>query len=94
VHAQVVRRRTAATSRPQGYGAARPPREEEPDEDQHDEDVPAVRPDHPQPAVLDATPFQAAVNSIRLYPFVAIVEKNERPFVEMIAPKRGTEWLK
>ena len=38
------------------------------------------------------TPFQTAIGSIHLYPYVTVIEKNDRPLVELAAPKRGTEW--
>jgi hypothetical protein len=42
--------------------------------------------------VSSCTPFQCAVNSIHLYPFVAVIERNAAPVAELRAPKRGTEW--
>jgi hypothetical protein len=36
--------------------------------------------------------FQAAINSIHLYPFVAVIEKCDRPVHEFVAPKHGTQW--
>jgi SAM-dependent methyltransferase len=39
-----------------------------------------------------ATPIQAAIASIHLYPFVTVVERNDKPVTEFIAPKRGTVW--
>ena len=38
------------------------------------------------------TPFQAAIHSVHLYPYVAVIEKNDRWLAELVAPKRGTEW--
>ena len=37
--------------------------------------------------------FQAAISSIHLYPFVAVIEKRERSLGRLIAPKHGTQWL-
>ena len=37
-------------------------------------------------------PFQARINSIHLYPFVAVIEKNDASVAEFVAPKRGTIW--
>jgi hypothetical protein len=37
-------------------------------------------------------PFQAAVNSIHLYPFVTVIERNTVPLTALRAPKRGTQW--
>lgn len=42
--------------------------------------------------VCKATAFQSAVQSIHLYPFVTVVERNVSPVIELIAPKRGTQW--
>ena len=36
--------------------------------------------------------FQAAISSIHLYPFVAVIEKRERKLSQFIAPKHGTQW--
>lgn len=38
------------------------------------------------------TPFQAAVHSIHLYPFVTVIEKTINSVNELTAPKHGTEW--
>lgn len=38
------------------------------------------------------TPFQSAVGSIHLYPFVTVLEKNAVPVTELRAPKHGTQW--
>ena len=40
-----------------------------------------------------ASDFQAAISSIHLYPFVAVIEKRERSLGRLIAPKHGTQWL-
>jgi len=42
--------------------------------------------------VKATTPFQASVGSIHLYPYVAVMELNDAPVAEFVAPKRGTEW--
>jgi len=42
--------------------------------------------------VKKPTLFQKEVKSISFYPYVCVVEKNERDIDEFIAPKRGTEW--
>jgi hypothetical protein len=39
-----------------------------------------------------ATPFQRAIRSIHLYPFVCVIEKALNQPDEFIAPKHGTEW--
>jgi SAM-dependent methyltransferase len=36
--------------------------------------------------------FQAAISSIHLYPFVAVIEKRERSLGRLICPKHGTQW--
>jgi hypothetical protein len=38
------------------------------------------------------TPFQSAVGSIHLYPFVAVLERNTVPVTELRASKHGTQW--
>jgi|SRR5579862_6050009 len=42
--------------------------------------------------VVVSTPFQSAVGSIHLYPFVTVLERNAVPVAELRAPKRGTQW--
>ena len=42
--------------------------------------------------VKATTPSQAEINSIHIYPYVTVFEKNVTPVKELIAPKRGTEW--
>ena len=37
-------------------------------------------------------PFQAAINSIHLYPFMAVLEKNGVAVSELVAPRHGTQW--
>jgi SAM-dependent methyltransferase len=36
--------------------------------------------------------FQSAVDSIHIYPFVAIIEKRSSPLAELVSPKHGTQW--
>lgn len=38
------------------------------------------------------TGFQSDIHSVHLYPYVAVIEKNECPRKELIAPRHGTEW--
>lgn len=38
------------------------------------------------------TPFQSAVGSIHLYPFVTVLERNSFEVAELRAPKHGTQW--
>jgi hypothetical protein len=40
-----------------------------------------------------STPFQSAIKSIHLYPFVAVIEKAEHPTDRFTAPKQGSEWV-
>ncbi len=39
-----------------------------------------------------AQAFQSAVNSVHLYPFAAVIERNEVAVDRLKAPKQGTEW--
>jgi 23S rRNA U2552 (ribose-2'-O)-methylase RlmE/FtsJ len=39
-----------------------------------------------------ATDLQSAVRSVHFYPFVAVVEKMDKPIYELVAPKHGTQW--
>ena len=48
--------------------------------------------DNERRIVCDCTPFQSAVNSIHLYPFVTVIERNLVPMTELKAPKHGTLW--
>ena len=43
--------------------------------------------------VSDTTVFQKRVNSIHLYPFVVVVERNRADVPELVASTHGTEWL-
>jgi hypothetical protein len=36
--------------------------------------------------------FQAAINSIHLYPFAAVIEKCDTPVHDLVCPKHGTQW--
>lgn len=42
--------------------------------------------------VIRANSLQAAVSSIHLYPFLAVIERARSPVAELIAPKHGTHW--
>jgi hypothetical protein len=42
--------------------------------------------------VCGCTPFQSAVGSIHLYPFVTVLERNASKVTELTAPKHGTQW--
>jgi hypothetical protein len=41
---------------------------------------------------VPASGFQAAIHSVHLYPFLAIVEKHGRPIAELHSERHGTEW--
>ena len=41
---------------------------------------------------IRATPFQAAVRSVHVYPYVVVIERNDAPVAELVAPKHGTQW--
>ena len=53
----------------------------------------------PRPGLTDphdgllTNSFQRDVRSMHLYPFVAVLEKNETPVHEFTAPRRGSQWL-
>jgi hypothetical protein len=38
------------------------------------------------------TPFQTAIHSVHLYPYVAVIEKTHGIFDAFEAPKHGTQW--
>jgi len=42
--------------------------------------------------VSRCAPFQAAINSIHLYPFMTVIEKNDTAVNELVGPMRGTLW--
>ena len=48
--------------------------------------------DNERTIAATATPFQSAVHSIHLYPFVAVIEKRMTRLTEFVAPKHGSEW--
>lgn len=39
-----------------------------------------------------ASPFQAAIHSLHVYPFVVVIEKRSDPTRSFSAPKHGTQW--
>jgi hypothetical protein len=50
-------------------------------------------PDDPERRIVsDTTMFQKRINSIHLYPFVVVVEKNRTDILELVCPKHGTQW--
>jgi hypothetical protein len=48
--------------------------------------------DNDRRLVLRTSEFQATINSVHLYPYVVVFEKNEQPVGEFVAPKRGDQW--
>jgi hypothetical protein len=48
--------------------------------------------DNVQGIVCGCTPFQSAIGSIHLYPFVTVLERNAALVTELKAPKHGTQW--
>lgn len=42
--------------------------------------------------VCSANPFQRAVGSVHLYPYVVVVERNRVPVAEFVAPRHGSNW--
>ena len=43
-------------------------------------------------AICNPTQLQSVIRSVHRYPFVTVIEKNDTPVAEFVAPKRGTEW--
>ena len=39
-----------------------------------------------------ATPFQSAIHSVHVYPYLVVIERRDRPLDELVAAKHGTEW--
>jgi hypothetical protein len=46
----------------------------------------------PRGAHITPSAFQAAINSIHLYPFAAVIEKCDAPIDYLECPKHGTQW--
>ena len=46
----------------------------------------------PQSYDFNTTQFQRWIKSIRFYPYVAVIEKFDRPKEKLSAPKQGTQW--
>jgi hypothetical protein len=50
-------------------------------------------PANPERRVFARTsPFQSAVHSIHIYPYVVVIERTDAPVAELVAPKHGTQW--
>jgi hypothetical protein len=45
-----------------------------------------------QSLVSAPTMFQAAVNSVHLYPFLVVIEKRDSALASFSAPQHGTRW--
>lgn len=43
--------------------------------------------------ISSANQLQSAIAGIHFYPYMAVIERTLAPVVELIAPKRGSEWL-
>jgi hypothetical protein len=41
---------------------------------------------------IEAKPFQQAIDSVHLYPFLVVIEKRAAQLDQFMCPKRGTEW--
>ena len=39
-----------------------------------------------------AIPFQSAIHSVHVYPYVVVIERRDVPLDEFTASQRGTEW--
>ncbi|MFM8735453.1 MAG: class I SAM-dependent methyltransferase [Pirellulales bacterium] len=46
----------------------------------------------PRGHVSPASPFQAAIHSLHVYPFVVVIEKRDHATTAFSAPKHGTQW--
>jgi SAM-dependent methyltransferase len=49
-------------------------------------------PDDPSVEPITRTPFQAAIDSLHLYPFLVVIEKHASAQPPFLAPGRGTQW--
>lgn len=54
--------------------------------------TPAEMPAGATGAAFTPSEFPAAISSIHLYPFVAVIEKRQRTLAQLVAPMRGTRW--
>ena len=52
----------------------------------------AFTPKPPAKAASTASPFQSAIDSVHLYPFVVVIEKGTTTFEAFSAPRHGTQW--
>jgi Methyltransferase domain len=49
--------------------------------------------DNERYSVSKANSLQSAIAGIHFYPYMAVIEKTRAPVVELVAPKRGSQWL-
>lgn len=50
------------------------------------------QPPQQQELASTPTPFQAAVHSVHLYPYMVVIEKTDSTLKSFMAPQHGTEW--
>lgn len=50
--------------------------------------------DNERCSVSETNPLQSAIAGIHFYPYMAVVEKTPAPVFELVAPKRGSHWLR
>lgn len=48
--------------------------------------------DQERRVVVPTAPFQAAIRSFHVYPYVIVIERTDKPVQEFLSPKRGTKW--
>lgn len=48
--------------------------------------------DHERRSVSKTNPLQSAVAGIHLYPYMTVIERTASPILELVAPKRGSQW--
>lgn len=48
--------------------------------------------DHERRSVSKTDPLQSAVAGIHLYPYMTVIERTAAPVLELVAPKRGSQW--
>jgi hypothetical protein len=49
-------------------------------------------PPDPKELSSPATPFQAVIDSVHLYPYVVVIEKRDAPLERFVAPRHGSQW--
>jgi hypothetical protein len=49
--------------------------------------------DNERRSVSKTNPLQSAIAGIHFYPYMAAIERTAAPVVELVAPKRGSQWL-